>query len=85
MRMTNDIRLPKGTGLGWRMDVADKAFDLANGAAKLGSAMASAPAKSGRPSHTCNCPAELEEQRALQLERSLPSQLLPSTSMTRPW
>lgn len=45
VRNSDDIQLPKSTGLGWRMGVADKAFDLANGAAKLGNAIASAPGK----------------------------------------
>lgn len=45
VRMTSDIGLPKGGNLGWRMGVADKLFDAANGVSKVASAIASAPKK----------------------------------------
>lgn len=45
VRRSNDIALRKGGNLGWRIAVADKAFDVANGAGKAWSAVASAPKK----------------------------------------
>lgn len=45
VRMSNDIALPRGGNLGWRIGVTDKLFDAANGISKAASAVASAPKK----------------------------------------
>lgn len=45
VRQSKDIRLPEGGNLGWRMGLADKGFDIANGASKAWDAAKSAPQK----------------------------------------